>query len=452
MGCRPMTIAYWPRGQVTYRLKKQFAGAGTIIRALIGEIQLMKLLSLGLVASFLLLASCTTKPVDLPALEPHASTPPEYLGLKPGTMFQTTQNWPDSFRTGFWHLDQGSLATPYDIALAIAVADGEELFFSGENIARYRYVPQNISSFNPDALPLGFTKSSTKYDGTSYLGMNCAACHSTVVIYKGQGLLVDGAPTLGDFQTFFKDLMRAHQATLESESKFAAFASRILPPGQTPADRQKLRQRLQAATDGLEARFQLNATDSAYGYGRVDAVGEIFNSTASANIDVAANRYPPDAPVSYPFLWGTHQSNVVQWNGFAPNVVLSNDIRIIGPLDRNFGEVLGVFGKIEAKPKTDGRTTYRNSVEIGNLIKVEEWLAQLMPPEWPAQMFGRLDADKVAAGKAVYTDPRKGNCAACHQVLADPLDCYNAVMVGLDKIGTNLGQARNSIKGGRPVH
>jgi hypothetical protein len=78
----------------------------------------------GLIASMAVLASCTFKPIDLPPLEQNAFTPPEFLGVEPGKMFQTTQNWSDDFRSGFWHLDQGSLATPYDIALAIAVADG----------------------------------------------------------------------------------------------------------------------------------------------------------------------------------------------------------------------------------------------------------------------------------------------------------------------------------------
>ena len=273
--------------------------------------------------------------------------------------------------------------------------------------------------------------------------MTYAACHATVLTYKGQGVLVDGAPTLGDFQTFFKDLLAAHEATLANPAKFNNFANRLLPPGQTHVDRDALKSRLKAATEGLRARFNLNVTDSAYGYGRVDAVGEIFNSTASANINVAANRRPPDAPVSYPFLWGTHQSNVMQWNGFAPNVTKVNDIRIIGPLGRNFGEVLGVFGKIEVKPKANGKTAYRSSLEIGNLIKVEEWLAELAPPPWPGKIFGPLDAAKVAAGKAIYADSKKGNCLACHEVLADPLACYNAKMIGLEDIGTDPGQAKN---------
>ena len=118
--------------------------------------------------------------------------------------------------------------------------------------------------------------------------MTYAACHATVLTYKGQGVLVDGAPTLGDFQTFFKDLLAAHEATLANPAKFNNFANRLLPPGQTHVDRDALKSRLKAATEGLRARFNLNVTDSAYGYGRVDAVGEIFNSTASANINVAA--------------------------------------------------------------------------------------------------------------------------------------------------------------------
>ena len=61
--------------------------------------------------------------------------------------------------------------------------------------------------------------------------MTCAAGHATVLTYKGQGVLVDGAPTLVDFQTFFKDLLAAHEATLANPAKFNNFANSLLPPG-----------------------------------------------------------------------------------------------------------------------------------------------------------------------------------------------------------------------------
>jgi hypothetical protein len=67
----------------------------------------------------------------------------------------------------------------------------------------------------------------------------------------------------------------------------------------------------------------------------------IFNRVTSIDLKIDGNSKPPDAPVSYPFLWDTHWHNVVQWNGSAPNNLA------LERLIRNVGEVLGVFAHSE---------------------------------------------------------------------------------------------------------
>ena len=143
-----------------------------------------------------LVAGCVTVPEftnpDLPPYQPNRSTVVSALGVPADRMFEATQNWADKTRTDFWHIDQGSLATPLDLALAVEQADSEALFFAHDNIARYKYVPQNSggpSGPNPHGLPLGFTKSVKQPDGETYLGLTCAACHSTVMTYRGTGML-----------------------------------------------------------------------------------------------------------------------------------------------------------------------------------------------------------------------------------------------------------------------
>lgn len=383
-----------------------------------------------------------------PDFQVNRSTPAEAVGVQPGRMFETTQNWPDAVRRAFWHIDQGSLATPYDLALAVERVGDEALFLSPENVARYRYVPQNGSIGNRDGLPLGFSESVSALDGKTYLGMTCSACHSTVITYKGTGLLIDGAPSQSDFQSFWTDFTSAFRANLDDPAKFDRLAGRLTDG--SAAAKSALAQRLAAAVARMEKREALNATESRYGNGRVDAIGQIYNSVSVQNVGIEANRGDPNAPVSFPFLWGTHQSNVVQWNGFAPNAPKDADIRIAGPLIRNAGEVLGVFGEVDIKAASRSRSaTYPNSVRIENLLKVEDWLERLKPPAWPADLFGDIDPELAAKGRAVYTDPRRGNCAGCHQVLPDPLTCYNAVMVPLGKVGTDPGQATNSLRTGK---
>lgn len=48
---------------------------------------------------------------------------------------------------------------------------------------------------------------------------------------------------------------------------------------------------------------------------------------------------PADAPVSYPFLWDVPVHDYVQWNGRV-------DSSGIGPMARNVGQIIRVFGTL----------------------------------------------------------------------------------------------------------
>ena len=410
------------------------------------------------VAGTMTLAACASDgPVirDQPAFQLNKSTPAAVLGVSQDQMFEATQNWTAEIREKYWHHNQGSLMAPFDIATNIERHDSEtELFFSDTSISRYRYVPQNKGKHNKYGLPLGFTYGKyDKQDGAgeqAYVGMTCSACHSTVITHKGKGLMLDGAPSQGNFQAMFLDLTLAFRETLVNEAKLERLAQRM---GQdTAIQRSAMRKRLTEATETMEARREMNRTDSVYGYGRVDAIGQIFNAVAAQNLGIEKNRKDPNAPVNYPHVWGTHQSNLVQWNAFAPNVTKFDNIRILGPLVRNAGEVIGVFGYVDVlKPgeydASDPRaSTYRNSIKQDNLIEIEQWLEQLAPPPWPEQIFGPLDPAKVARGKEVYNDKRNAKCATCHEVLESPFHCYNAKVLPVwsKNLQTDPGQAFNA--------
>ena len=401
----------------------------------------------------LLAAGCVTVPAftdpDLPPYQLNRSTVVSSLGVPADRMFEATQNWSDKTRTDFWHIDQGSLTTPYDLALAVEQYDSEALFFADENIARYKYVPQNKGGPNPDGLPLGFTKSQKQANGETYIGLTCAACHSTVMTYKGTGLMIDGAPSQADFQSFFEDLTLAFWKNRDDPAKFARLTRRLLGDNPSEAEKEALETRLEKAIGRMIAREKMNATKSRYGYGRVDAVGQIFNSVAVQNIGIPENRVDPNAPVNYPFLWGIHQSDRVQWNGFAPNIVKGRkNVRIFGPFVRNAGEVLGVFGEIDIPRDAQGKkVTYPNSTRVQNLLGIEEWLEGLAPPPWPEDILGPIDRGLAAKGEEIYKG--KGGCIGCHTIPETPFHCYNATMVPLEKIGTDPGQALNSLQTGK---
>ncbi|MBA2483965.1 MAG: cytochrome c [Nitrosomonas sp.] len=160
--------------------------------------------------------------------------------------------------------------------------------------------------------------------------------------------------------------------------------------------------------------------------------------------DLPNNGHISNAPASYPFLWGTHQSDVVQWTGFAPNGPDS-----IGALIRNGGEVLGVYGQLNILDDKSIKH-YKSSIDIENLGKLESWVAELRSPIWPSEYLPAINVELAANGQRHYDK----YCAACHEVIArkDQGKKYKAVLTPLADVGTdpqeiiNLGILRPSGK------
>jgi hypothetical protein len=164
------------------------------------------------------------------------------------------------------------------------------------------------------------------------------------------------------------------------------------------------------------------------GFARLDAFGNIFNEVMVVSLDVPANASPPNAPVSYPFLWTTAQLDLVQWNGSAPNAG-------IGPLARNIGEVIGVFGHLQIEVGDHVIFGYPSTTDVSNLGSLENWVADLLSPQWPNQYLPPINAVQAANGKLLYDT----YCSSCHadqevqvvmvpvgQVQTDPTMTVNA--------------------------
>ena len=170
---------------------------------------------------------------------------------------------------------------------------------------------------------------------------------------------------------------------------------------------------------------------------------------------------PPNAPVSYPFLWDTAQSDYVQWNGIASNASA-------GPLGRNAGEVIGVFGILDwkvddswfglsAKLRRFSLSTlvtgqsnkkevidFDSSVDLFNLQRLERHLRGLVSPLWPKHILGKIDGEKATRGRLIYAKL----CQSCHEVVdRDNADRkIIAKMLRLKKARTDRAMAENSVQ------
>jgi mono/diheme cytochrome c family protein len=344
------------------------------------------------------------------------------------------QGWSAQDAQAFWFTSQGSMLVPYAWFLALERADGPTRF--REELPRLGYLEVGASSANPDGLPIGFVKNRHRQDGREMLGITCAACHTTRIETGGVVVQVEGGPSLADFGGMLNGLVAALQATAADDAKFQRFAQAVVGEG-TGATAATLRADLESFTKTLAARKERNDPPLPYGRGRVDALGNILNEVMAKDLGVPENRALADAPVSYPVIWDAHQHDFVQWNGSAPNAGP-------GPLLRNIGEVLGVFGHMEFTPRKGRFPVYKNATpDVANLKSLEVILTKLESPRWPAG-FPAIDEAKASAGGALYAK----HCQGCHALIdrSDPNRRIKAHMVEAAHVGTDALAADNFVK------
>jgi hypothetical protein len=364
-----------------------------------------------------------------------------------GNVRNLSQGWSQEEQQLFYFTTQGSQMLPYDWFLALEQPGSTNLFRSDENMERLRWLLSRPTHFNPDGLPVGFVKDVDDETKRSYLGLTCAACHTAQIKYREMNLRIDGGPTMADADGFIAELTQALQETLESEGKFDRFAHAVLRGKYNEAAVRELRLELKSLAGDLKAREERNSPHSPYGYARLDAFGNILNEVLAHGLNIKTNACPADAPVSYPFLWDSPHSDRVQWNGAAQNHPQGVPPGL-GPLGRNVGEVLGVFGKFEIQP-TVIPTGYGSSVKMVNLGHLERWVALLWSPQWPQKFLPVMDLSKVKRGEAIYNRPdgKQNSCATCHEVIIrdDPKRRFKVNMTPLEIVGTDPAMARNFV-------
>jgi cytochrome c5 len=342
-----------------------------------------------------------------------------------------SQNWTDQDRQFFYFADQGSRLVPYELFLNLEQAKGETLFRDDANLLRLGLIPAAKSKRNPDALPIGVTRNKDA------MGFTCAACHTQQLSYNNQMLRIDGGQPTFDLQQFVNELSLTIALTLEDAEKFTRLQQRMLGDGASEAAITALKATLIAQDKKRKAYRTQNHTETAYGYGRIDAFGAILNQALFAT-GAKNNRNEPNAPTSYPYIWDTPQHDYVEWNGSQSN---SN----VGAFARNIGEVIGVFGEIETDTTYwvgyfDGG--YASSIQTETLREIEKTVGKLHSPLWP-DTFPKIDGALAKQGRVLYEQ----HCIACHVDIdrTDPKRMIKVRMSTLGEIKTDPMMAENAI-------
>jgi len=144
-----------------------------------------------------------------------------------------------------------------------------------------------------------------------------------------------------------------------------------------------------------------------------------------------------NAPVSIPYLWDIPYHDYVQWTGLVSNAG-------VGPLGRNVGQVIGVFGNLDWQKKKGwsintflggqglgpSYVDFKSSINKRNLRRVETHLKKLSSPKWPEDLIGELDKDMIEKGKPIFDQ----YCSSCHTHLKNPTSTSRKIVVRMSKL------------------
>jgi uncharacterized protein (DUF2235 family) len=382
---------------------------------------------------------------------------------RPKEVAWLAQNWTEDQRNRYYHTAQGSELLPYAWFLALEqprfTITGAPPFKDDSYLQGFGFIPDPVSDRNPDALPVGFARDDRFVDPYSgqksvVLGITCAACHTGELFYGGKAIRIDAGPSMIDLQKFTEAIGLAVTWTYYDPARFERFANRTLGPNHAHADQALLRKALKYYLDTSFTEFKAtrHLFPTPEGYGRTDALARIGNFVFGTELNNNKNLVVGDGPVNFPPIWDASWMDWVQYNG-----------SIQQPMGRNVGEALGVRSRINLLGYPG--TQFENTIRVEHLHEIELLLGGdavgkgVWSPKWPADILGKIDADKAAKGQRLYYDL----CIHCHQAPmyseegrkpehwtnftnSEGRQFFKVTMIPLAEIGTDPKEAQNFAK------
>jgi hypothetical protein len=380
-----------------------------------------------------------------------------------GNVRYLQQNWTDAERNEFYSLRQGSPLMRRDFFNVLEQPASTELFRSTTFLTRFGFLPRRPTEGNVEGYPVGFS-------GKDAIELNCAACHTSKLSFRGKEYWVDGSQAMIDLESYLRELAAAIRITLadapeqirddmqfelldasqrlslDQGTRFGRFVRRLTGTTTPSAAQARIifkllwrdlvrRQRYNDYNDFGQA-FDVSDQESRraavghvpYGYSRLDALSAILNQACAEHLNEPRNARRADAPVNFPAIWDAPQHVHVQWNGAVDNTAR------FGPIGRNAGQVIGVFGLVNIDDTLAG---YDSSISFDAIERAEELVTKLWSPQWHED-FGRIDASLAAAGEVVYRE----HCIQCHSIIDrdDPRRRANDVLVPIHEVFGRYGK------------
>ncbi|MEE8124184.1 MAG: di-heme-cytochrome C peroxidase [Nitrospirales bacterium] len=348
------------------------------------------------------------------------------------------QGFDEETRQTFYHAPQGTRLLPYSWFLALEQAKNNNRFRDDENLRQLGIIPDRNTLKNPDQLPVGFVKSFDSTDDQAWVGLTCAACHTTEISFNNKTIRIDGGPAMLDAMTLLEEIGEAVHALVENNSdkeKFVRFADAVRKEENNKTSERELKERVKKYDELLQKpqekakEFKIDLYPNKWGKGRLDALGRGGN-TVLLKLD-KSNLRPADAPVSFPAIWNAWTLNWVQWNG-----------AVMQPMGRNLLQALGLNANLTLEPN---KNQFRTSASVKDLARIEKLVQNLRPPAWPSKIFEQpIDQARANRGAKLYEQ----HCAHCHVAKLTEPNKYGKQfkevnLIPLEEIGTDPLSATN---------
>ena len=289
-------------------------------------------------------------------------------------------------REQFYHLDMGGEIIPLDWLRGLESSRTGQQFL--ENIERFGLLPDPV---NRDGLPVGLTTAESRDSRLvgKMVGINCAACHTAELSYRGQRLRIDGGTGMFDATAFATELTESIAATLGSTKQLLAFVARL---GKTHGDEPDPA----AARAGQSGLFsELGEPDLLASAGAAEAA---FVKHLESLIDQERDRSPTHPPARLALKQRLDQAR----QDFKAHIgeILHGDLRAI--LQKDAGKV---FSKLEDR-EAAVRATIEHVVQNVRLMKARlEFLKKMKALQnLPATEAGPGRADDFATARNALFD------------------------------------------------
>jgi hypothetical protein len=335
------------------------------------------------------------------------------------------QGWDQATTLQFYHTSQGGVVLPSAFMRALRMKNGQH-FLDPAHMATLGFLPGAPGQ----PYPLGMTDSTSKLTGNIPMaGFTCAACHTGQLQYRGTTVRIDGGNANVDLQKFLIEVRLDLYRMAANPAERKAFLAEAVADGY-PKDKASAGLDAEVARDKYvdEAAGKLKGgIGTPGGPGRVDALTGVAFNVFTLGLFEPSNVRRGLAPTNFPPLWDIWRFDWVQYNAFAKQ-----------PMARNVGEVIGLGGRLNIVDPVTHKlnpesTRWESTVNVRNLFWMENQLARLQPPPWPAA-FGAIDQRKAVQGRMLFDQ----NCERCHGVRKIAgTDEWSVRVIPLNVIGTD---------------